>query len=258
MSLRAKRGNLSSNSTRNTNTAFMKPIIGITHSNKKSNIDSLMNYVEAVRRFGGEPLPLSLDIEMVPEYIKKIDGLLLSGGPDIDPVYYNEELVPCPDYTPCPHERTEFEFAMLKAALKRGRPVLGICLGVQTMNVYFGGGLYQDMDGHRQVGGKDSRHGVTVVRDTRLSGILGAARVRVNSAHHQAIKTVGKGLVVSAVSGDGFVEAIELPGKRFVVGVQWHPERMKGNRYAGMLFRAFITACRPLGVVPVKTGTQRL
>ena len=223
----------------------MKPVIGITHSNNKSNIDSLANYVEAVKRFGGEPLPLSLDIGEIPGYMKKIDGLLLSGGPDIDPCYYGERLtIPKKDFTPCPHERTEFEFAVLKAALKKGKPVLGICLGVQAMNVYFGGSLVQDMPGHRQIGGQDARHGITVVRDTRLWEVLGAVQVRVNSSHHQAIRTVGKGLVVSAVSDDGYVEAVEYPCDNFAVGVQWHPERMKGNRYAAKVMKAFIDACR--------------
>ena len=224
----------------------MKPVIGITHSNNNSNIDSLKNHVDAVKRSGGEPLPLSIEIGKIPEYIRKIDGLLLSGGPDIDPAYYNEESETSPDYSPCPHGRTDFELAMLKAAVRKGRPVLGICLGVQTLNVGFGGSLYQDMDNHKQINGEDALHGITVVRGTRLERALGAGRVKVNSAHHQAVKAVGKGLVVSAVSRDGYVEAVELPGEKFVVGVQWHPERMRGNRYAARLLKAFIEACSEL------------
>ena len=119
-----------------------------------------------------------------------------------------------------------------------GKPVLGICLGIQSINVYFGGKLHQDIPGHKEPG-RDIRHMVTLARGSRLKEIMGIDRMAVNSYHHQAIKAVAPELYASAVSDDGVVEAIELPGEKFVVGVQWHPERMQEEDSSRRLFEAF-------------------
>ncbi len=226
-----------------------RPIIGITQDMelKKDGkgfwayLDS--NYARAIYRFGGMPLMIPIvDTEgAAAEFAKQMDGLLLSGGDDIHPRYYGEEITGKVNLSP--DRRTEFDIALLKETLALGKPALGICLGVQTMNVYFGGTLHQDMPGHKATD-TDLRHEVALVGESRLKQMLGVERVTVNSYHHQAIKEPAKELLPSAVSDDGIVECLELPGKSFVVGVQWHPERMQDDPHAEKLFRAFIGACK--------------
>lgn len=224
----------------------MRPIIGITQDMEyKADGKGFWayldrHYAEAVYRFGGMPMMIPiLGMEAVPDIIGRIDGLLLSGGDDIHPRYYGEE--PGENVGLSPDLRTDFEFALLKEAIAKGKPVLGICLGVQAMDVFFGGTLHQDVPGHKGKG-EDIHHEVSVADGSLLKNILGAGTVRVNSFHHQTIKDVGKGLVASAVSPDGIVEAVEYPGGPFVLGVQWHPERMQGDASAERLFKAFISA----------------
>lgn len=225
----------------------MRPIIGITQDIELKESGGFRayldrNYAEAVYRFGGMPLmiPILEDAGAVAEFTGRIDGLLLSGGDDIHPRYYGEDLSDKSEVSP--DRRTDYEFALLKEMLAFDKPVLGICLGVQAMNVYFGGKLHQDIGGHREKGA-DVYHEVKV-EGGMLADIVGAGMMRVNSFHHQAIKTVGDGLYASAVSPDGIVEALEVPGKRFAIGVQWHPERMHGDENATKLFQAFIQACK--------------
>lgn len=225
----------------------MKPIIGITQDMeyKKDGAGFRAylhkSYADSVYRMGGMPLMLPIIADAASEYADRIDGLLLSGGDDIHPRHYGEELAEGVSLSP--DERTTFEFALLKETLARKKPVLGICLGVQTINVYFGGSLHQDIPGHK---GKDDDlyHEVTLAEGGRLRQILGVGRLRVNSYHHQALKGIGKGLIASASSEDGIVEAVELPGEQFVVGVQWHPERMVEDPFAEKLFKAFIEASK--------------
>jgi len=224
----------------------MRPIIGITQDIELKESGGFWayldrNYAEAVYRFGGIPLmlPILEDAGAVAEFAGRIDGLLLSGGDDIHPRYYGEELSNKTSLSP--DIRTDYENALLKEMLALDKPVFGICLGVQAMNVYFGGKLHQDIGGHKEKGA-DSYHEVKV-EGGMLADIVGTGMMRVNSFHHQAIKIVGDGLLASAVSPDGIVEAVEVPGKRFAIGVQWHPERMHDDEYATKLFRAFITAC---------------
>jgi putative glutamine amidotransferase len=227
----------------------MRPIIGITQDIEyKPSGDGFWSYLdrhyaEVVYRFGGMPLmiPIVADSGAAAEFVGRIDGLLLSGGDDIHPRYYGEELSDATSLSP--DTRTDYDFALFKAALDTHKPVLGICLGVQTMNVCFGGKLHQDVMGHKGKGA-DLTHEVRVSPGGRLHKILGADRLTVNSYHHQAIKTVGEPLMASAAAPDGIVEAVELPGHDFVLGVQWHPERMPGDPYARKIFEAFINACR--------------
>ena len=188
-------------------------------------------YVDAVLGAGGLPIlvpfvpPAEADA-----YLALLDGLVLSGGAfDVPPALYGE--APRPACGPLVPERTDTELHLLRAALARAVPVLGICGGMQLLNVALGGSLHQDLPadvgihGHQQPAPKDvPSHDVEVVAGTRLAGLVGAGRLRVNSTHHQAVKTVAPGLLVTARSPDGVVEGIELPGATFAVGVQWHPE----------------------------------
>lgn len=225
----------------------MRPIIGITQDieYKPSGggfwayLDK--HYAEAVYRFGGMPLmiPIVADRGAPDEFIGRIDGLLLSGGDDIHPRYYGEELSDSTNLSP--DTRTDYDFALLRAALKAGKPVLGICLGAQVLNVYFDGKLHQDVPGHKGKGA-DLTHEVAVASGGRLREILGVDKLTVNSYHHQAMKTVGEKLIASASAPDGIVEAVELPGEGFVLGVQWHPERMQGDPFSQRIFEAFIKA----------------
>jgi putative glutamine amidotransferase len=227
----------------------MRPIIGITQDIEYkpggegfwSYLDK--NYAEAVYHFGGMPMmiPIVSDEGAASEFVGRIDGLLLSGGDDIHPRYYGEELSDSTNLSP--DTRTDYDFALLKAALATGKPVLGICLGAQAINVYFGGRLHQDVMGHKGKG-VDMTHEVSVAPGGRLAEILGESRLTVNSYHHQAIKTVGEKLIAAAAAPDGVVEAVELPGADFVLGVQWHPERMPSDPYARKIFEAFIEACK--------------
>ena len=184
---------------------------------------SVQNYINCIEMLGHEPAVIS---ELGD--ISDIDGLLLPGGGDIDPARYGQEMNG--SWSPN-KELDEFQLAVLDAFIKAGKPVLGICRGHQLINVYFGGTLVQDLPtaaDHKMVelGDKraDNRHMIEAVEGTFLREIYGA-RFPVNSAHHQGIERVGKGLIVTARADDGVIEAAvheSLP----VWSVQWHPERM--------------------------------
>jgi putative glutamine amidotransferase len=164
-------------------------------------------------------------------------GLLLAGGPDIDPERYDEPRAPetqGPDTA-----RDALELALATEALRRDLPVLAICRGLQMWNVALGGTLTQHVDGHRQDGLSDA-HPVQLEPGSRLAGIIGAREYTVNSRHHQAAGRIAEGLVVSARAQDGVVEALERPGTRFMLAVQWHPEDR--TERDGALFRAFAQA----------------
>lgn len=158
------------------------------------------------------------------------DGLVLSGGGDMDPALWGE--APVPELDDVSPERDAMEYAALDEALARDLPVLGICRGCQVVNVYFGGTLYQDLGTqrpggvqHQQSAGWDqTQHAVDVVPGSKLAGVVGAGSVRVNSFHHQAVRDVAPGLVATAMV-DGLVEAIESPDHTWLLAVQWHPER---------------------------------
>ena len=224
----------------------MRPIIGITQDielKPKGGFWAYLDrhYAEAIYRFGGLPmlLPILEDTAAVAEYISRIDGLLLSGGDDIHPRYYGEELSDKTSLSP--DIRTDLDFALLKEALAQSKPVLGICLGVQEMNVFFGGTLHQDIQGHKATD-CELRHDISVRDGSLLHAITGRDSLNVNSYHHQAIKTVAPGLIASAAAPDGIVEAVELPGEGFVLGLQCHPERMTHDVEMAKIFKAFIAA----------------
>ena len=223
----------------------MKPIIGITPS---SQLDKLAHgtflrycmsapYVRAVGTAGGVPIILPPQRDAVEELMETIDGLLLSGGPDVDPARYGDTYVHPATYGIDP-DRDQFEIDLFHAALNRGVPVFGICRGIQVMNVALGGTLIQDVStehpgsaevGHRQHerGLEDSAvgHGMSAVDATPLS-IFGNNDLGVNSFHHQAIRELAVDLTPAAYSPDGLVEAVVMCDNAEVFGVQWHPELM--------------------------------
>ena len=170
----------------------------------------------------------------------KIDGLLLPGGGDIDPEIYGEVRHPNTQYVN--EERDEFEILLFEEAMEKDIPVFGICRGIQIMNVVMcgGGSLYQhipdqipeplpalfpDFPIHKKYGA-DTQHDIKITTGSRLSQIIGESTAEVNSSHYQAVKVISDELVVTAQSKDGIIEAMEYPSKRFVIGVQYHPERM--------------------------------
>jgi putative glutamine amidotransferase len=206
------------------------------------------SYVDAVQRAGGLAVLLAPDPQLVQEpaqALELIDGLLLAGGADIDPASYGQPAhAETQDSVP---ERDAFEIALTRAAIERDLPVLGICRGMQLINVALGGTLTQHLPEHlghqehrRVVGSFDgSDHDVDVVDGTLAMRVIGSARHGTKSHHHQGVDRVGEGLHVSATSPfDGVVEAVELPQRGFVLGVQWHPEADAMSPVVGGLVEA--------------------
>lgn len=235
---------------------IMKPVIGITLDSEEPGGYSALpwyalrrNYGEAVVAAGGVPVLLPHEPELAPAYLDLIDGLILTGGAfDVDPALFGAASRHA-SVTLKPG-RTAFELAMVRGALDRDLPILGICGGQQLLNVALGGTLIQhipdEIEGclpHEQSNPRDQPgHEVEVVAGTRLAGIIGQARIAVNSSHHQAVKDVAPDCVVDAVAPDGVIEGIEASGRRFCIGVQWHPEYHISPADAALL-RAFVEAC---------------
>ncbi len=227
----------------------MKPLIGITQDIEPRKNGGWKTYVDkayedAVYRAGGMPvlLPVLEKFDELPELVSRLDGVLFSGGEDIHPRYYGEEITGPMDLSP--DMRTEFEFKLLEEALARQKPVLAICLGIQALNVHLGGTIIQDMPNHKDRSlGVKLTHEASVVEGTLLRKIVKDDLLRVNSTHHQAVKELGKGLVTCATAPDGIIEAVELPGAGFVLGVQWHPEKTMDKPASRKIFSAFIKAC---------------
>jgi len=232
----------------------MYPLIGITCSYdddvKKFTLGN--DYVQAIQAAGGLPvvIPHRSD-EQAAIILSKLDGLLLSGGGDIDPDYFGQELLP--ENGNIDPLRDSFELKLTRLALERGMPILGICRGMQVINVAAGGSVWQDIHlsidqplQHSQLAPRwYATHHIKLVQGSLLERILGRNTVRVNSFHHQIINNLGKNLVISALAGDNVIEAIECSGvKNFTLGVQFHPENMYLH-YPCILsiFSTFIEAC---------------
>lgn len=229
------------------------PLIGITagnHPNEPGFYVLRPDYLRSVELAGGIPVVLAPSGPALhPAFLDRLDGLVLTGGVDVSPSLYGEEPHPTVDRTSL--ERDEFESELLREALRREVPVLGICRGCQMLNLARGGTLVQDIPSlvSREVSHDDRQrprdalaHPVRVAGASALRRILGAEEVQVNSFHHQAVGRLGDGVVPAAWSADGVVEGIELPGGTFVLGVQWHPEAFFRSELFGSLFRAHVEA----------------
>lgn len=230
----------------------MKPIIAVTANYEEDGLQLKHAYCDSIRKAGGIPLvvPFGLDEADVAEVCGAADGLLLTGGPDVDPAYYGEE--PQPELGKVTPERDRLELMLAGEFAKQGKPIFAICRGEQLLNVAMGGTLHQDIQAWRrslQHSQKAPRghlsHSVRAAEGSRVRAIAGTDTFKVNSFHHQAVKDPAPGLRVTAVSEDGVIEAIESADDRFVVGVQWHPEDTAGSDdVSRKLFEAFVDACR--------------
>jgi putative glutamine amidotransferase len=224
------------------------PIIAITPCSK------MHDYDESVRRAGGEPRVLDVSTGSGDELMTGVDGLLLTGGGDLDPALYGEQRHAT--FDAAEPGRDAFEMDLVRRALDANVPVLAICRGIQVLNVARGGTLVQDLPDQMPGSVVHSvrepsfaiAHDVWIASGTLLEQLmrerLEGDTCPVNSRHHQAIKDVGTGLVVSATAPDGVVEAVEDPTRRFCLGVQWHPENFYRTGEFRALFEGFIEAAR--------------
>ena len=213
----------------------VRPVIGITTYAEEASFGVWrmpsalipLDYVDAVERAGGRPLLIPPSEDGVAETLDALDGIVFSGGADVDPARYGADAHPTTD-TP-QARRDAGELALLTAALERDMPTLAICRGFQLLNVARGGDLVQHLpetlghDEHKQTPGTFVEHGVEVKEGTRLAGMVDG-RATVTSHHHQGVGRLGDGLVEAAWADDGTLEGVEDPSLRFAVGVQWHPE----------------------------------
>lgn len=243
----------------------MKPLIGITCGMGQAIYDRNMphpsiqqhhlndSYVQAVLQAGGIPvfLPSVEDPGLMRAMADQVDGILLSGGDDLDPNLFGKR--PTGRLGTISPWRDRAELAIAEYVLKEtGKPVLGICRGVQVMNVALGGSLYIDLpsEGKLEHGltmypRNVTSHEIEVAENTHLAAIFGSGIHKVNSFHHQAVDALGENLTVTARSvPDGVIEAVELPGPRFALGVQWHPEELRCLEDAKKLFQAFVKAAQ--------------
>ena len=230
-----------------------KPIIGLTPLVDGGDYRTFMlpTYISSVVDAGGLPVILTptADEEYIDKMIEMCDGFVFTGGHDVSPELYGEEKLDCVGPNPL---RDEFETLLLPKVLDRDMPVFAICRGMQLLNVILGGNLYQDIptfcpsDLEHRMGEASDKviHEIDIVKDTPLAKITGQTHIHINSYHHQAIKNLGKGLKVAAFATDGIIESLYMPDKKFVLAVQWHPERISKNHEEEMqLFKEFVKVC---------------
>ena len=229
-------------------TSQKRPLIGVSGSRNVTERHHFVreNYMQSIIAAGGLPvlLPHTRDEALAAEMLDHLDGLLLSGGGDVNPARYGEEMIPAcgePDA-----QRDDFELLIGRLALERGMPIFGICRGIQLMTVLMGGTLYQDIE--TQLGIEHVRHdqkppynepthAVRFVPGGLLAQIVGAQEVQTNSMHHQCVKDAGPRLIVEGVSGDGVIEAVRAAHTDDVFAVQYHPEYMAAEtEHAARLF----------------------
>ena len=217
---------------------------------------TLPDYEESIRRAGGEPWIVESGINLAADVIGRADAVLLAGGGDVNPTLFGE--TPHPTYDAAESGRDGFEIELITLAAKRDLPLMAICRGIQVLNVARGGTLVQDIPS--ELGGTlehklavpphaavDLAHEVWIEKDSLLSRLTGDAgkspdTVDVNSRHHQSVRTLGQGLVTTATAPDGVIEAVEDPSRRFLLGVQWHPENFYRTGEFRSLFEGLVRA----------------
>lgn len=237
----------------------MRPIIGLTPSleSGENKIYTPTSYPKAIIEAGGTPLFFNFtrDDEMIEAYAALVDGVLFSGGDDVNPATYGEEQIwGCGDVVPL---RDDFEIKLLKVLVEKfpHKPILGICRGCQVLNVGMGGTLYQDLRSQvagcirhqQQQSSHYASHKAMVTEGSKLHAIYGSTEIMVNSFHHQAVKDLAPGMHLAAVASDGVVEGFEKPDHPYFIAVQWHPERqVEGPHHPEHkpLFKSFVDACR--------------
>ena len=216
-----------------------RPVIGITMDTRDEGAFYQLgfDYAKSVEKAGGLPLgiPYKTDLSLIPQIVDALDGVLFTGGNDLDPALYGETWHP--KAVRIDPDRQNFELELLAEVEKRRTPALAICLGCQLLNVYRGGSLYQFLpevtqeQDHRRAGEGQPirRHGVKIEADSAIGRAIGKTEISSNTYHKQAVKTVGRGLRVTAMSDDGIIEGLEDPSFPLLAAVQWHPERLNGE-----------------------------
>ena len=238
-----------------------RPLIGVPFRSLREEDDpaaraKIEPYLRSIEAAGGraEEVSLRLPPEKLAARASTFDAILLTGSPaDVDPSWYHAERhAACSGSDPC---REQTDFALLDSAFSAGKPVLAICYGVQSLNVYLGGSLVQDISAvlksdlqhawpGRASGAPEPHHDIAIEPGSRLAQLAGAATARVNSSHHQSLDRLGRDLRVVARAPDGVIEAVELAAGPWVLGVQWHPERMTSDPLAQSLFHELVAAAR--------------
>jgi putative glutamine amidotransferase len=232
------------------------PIIGVTTSRVKNNkgyptLTVMEAYTSAVSKAGAAPvmIPLGLPAESLPSIVARLDGILFTGGGDIRPQVYGSQ--DHPKVSLIDDDRDRVELDLFHHLYQSGKPFLGICRGIQMINVALGGSLYEDILDQQPGSLNHDRshyarnylaHPVDVVENSRLGHILGSPQVEVNSLHHQGIRDLAKGVIATACAPDGLIEAFEVPDYSFGLAVQWHPEWLQEHQPMRDLFRAFVQA----------------
>ncbi|CDN31359.1 Glutamine amidotransferase, class I [Mucinivorans hirudinis] len=227
-----------------------RPIIGVSAAWSENDVRVPKSYTESVAKAGGIPMviPITDDMELLRAQVAAVDAVIMTGGEDYDPLLFGQE--PAQMLGEVIPERDSFDLAMIKIAVELGKPILGICRGLQGINIAFGGTLYQDIPStygkpyiqHRQSrAGKWGSHTIYIKAGSTLAKILGTNKTVVNSFHHQAIDRLAQGFTVTARAADGMVEAIEDPARK-IIALQFHPEAMTkgGNEETLRIFQYFI------------------
>ena len=237
---------------------MVTPLIGITtfRTLSRNNFPTIgVNeaYVQSVHQAGGTPvlIPIGLSEQTLVELLPRLDGIIFTGGGDVHPARYGNQ--PHPLVNSVDEDRDRVEIALFQAAYDRRMPFLGICRGLQLVNVALGGTLYEDLLAQNPQSIKHDffsdqapdylAHPVTVEQETRLAGILGATRLGVNSLHHQGIRLLAGGLQAIAHAPDGLIEAVQVVDYPFGLAVQWHPEWLQEHLAMRALFSEFVRAC---------------
>ena len=250
----------------------MRPVIGIPcqadfrEGSKRPIYGNNRTYVHAVEDAGGLPIliPMLRDLHNLEDLLPRLDGILFSGGIDMQPSFYGEQTLPeLSEFDP---QLDEFEITVANWALQEDIPILGVCRGMQLLNVVLGGSLYQDISSQHPSSLEHRRrdmprtaltHAVMVEEGSLMERVLGTRQVWINSLHHQAVKEPGKGVRISGRAEDGIAELLEVPEHRFLLGVQGHPEEIYGQvEPFSQLFETFVRACANIPVAPVVTSAK--